>query len=347
MVAEASGQTELAVNFSVTMTRLDASSGKRLPANGSLRIDSPAISAFGHHIERRQAPPAATWRAMLDGQKLKFADTSLHEFAVRLQCEERQPSDNQSCAADGDVITTVVRLTSCDDDREDHCLQSQLTVHTTVEAIISCKNTETWVAGGAQIVRTGTPMRVRLLAFDVDNLSIAHTRVPIEFRFSNKLLPVRWDGGSNSYAADVSADLTQFTGEYELLVAVETGWNHTMQNVTRCELMRTMIVVESDSKEIIVAACLASVLVLTLGLLGYLVYRNKERAKEILLSFLNFEGLLIVELCMEAWVRGAICAAPRYLCPDQATDRPSHDCLRPCVHAMRLMCRTSLATGSS
>jgi hypothetical protein len=164
---------------------------------------------------------------------------------------------------------------------------------------------------------------------------------------------VRWDGtgsggsnGSNSYAADVSADLTQFTGEYELLVAVETGWNHTAQNVTRCELMRMMIVVESDSKELIVAACVASVLVLTLGLLGYLVHRNKERAKEILLSFLNFEGLLIAELCMEAWVRGAICAAPA-TCPDQATDRPSHDCLRRCMHAIRLMCRTSLAMGSS
>jgi hypothetical protein len=246
MVAEASGQTELAVNFSVTMTRLDASSGERVGANGSLRIDSPAISAFGHHIEWRQPRPAATWRAMLDGQKLKFVDTSLHEFTVRLQCEERQPSDPQSCAADGDVITTVVRLTSCDDDRADHCLQSQLTVHTTVEAIISCKNARTWVEGGEQSARTGTPMRVRLLAFDVDNLPINRTRVPIEFRFNNKSLPVRWDRGSNSYAADVSADLTQFSGEYELLVAVETGWDHTTQNINRCELMRTMIVVEAD-----------------------------------------------------------------------------------------------------
>jgi hypothetical protein len=65
MVAEASGETELAVDFSVTMTRLDASSGERVGANGSLRIDSPAISAFGHHIEWRQAPPVATWRLFL------------------------------------------------------------------------------------------------------------------------------------------------------------------------------------------------------------------------------------------------------------------------------------------
>jgi hypothetical protein len=168
-------------------------------------------------------------------------------------------------------------------------------------------------------------MRVRLLAFDVDNFPIAHTRVPIEFRFNTKSLPVRWKGGFNSYTADVSAALTQFSGEYELLVAVESGWNHTMQNVTRCELTRTIIVVESDSKEIIVAACLASVLVLTLGLLGYLVYRNKERAKEILLSFLNFEGFLIVELCLEAWKLG--CAALSVL-PPLPLSRPGN---RPTV----------------
>jgi hypothetical protein len=78
-----------------------------------------------------------------------------------------------------------VQLTSCDDDHRDDCLQSQLTVHTTVEAIISCKNTITWVEGGTQSARTGTPMRVRLLAFDVDNLPIAHTRVPLEFRFKS------------------------------------------------------------------------------------------------------------------------------------------------------------------
>ncbi len=59
MVVEASGQTELAVDFSVTMTRLDARSGERVGANGSVRIDSPSISAFGHHIERRRWQAAA------------------------------------------------------------------------------------------------------------------------------------------------------------------------------------------------------------------------------------------------------------------------------------------------
>jgi hypothetical protein len=283
------------------MTRLDASSGKPVGANGSLRIDSPAISAFGHHIEWRQPPPAVTWRAMLDGQKLKFADTSLHEFTVRLECEERQPSDNQSCAADGDVITTVVRLASCDDGRKDHCLQSQLTVHTTVEAIISCKNTKTWVEGGTQSARTGTPMRVRLLAFDADNLAIAHTRVPIEFRFNNKSLPVRWESGSNSYAADVTEDLTQFTGEYELLVAVEAGWDHTTHNVTACVLLsRTIEVTRAANAEMIIIGAVACALLLILGAAAiYLACKHRHRVTQLLVSFLRRETILAFKVLME------------------------------------------------
>jgi hypothetical protein len=151
-------------------------------------------------------------------------------------------------------------------------------------------------------------MRVHLRAFDVDKLPIPYTRAPIEFKFHNSLLPVQWNRGSNSYMSDISADLTQFSGEYELVVrvAADPGWRQARQNATPCELMRMTVKVESDSKQVIVAACLASVLVLTLGLLGYLMYRSRERAKALLLSFLNFEGFLIAELCLEAWVRCAV-----------------------------------------
>jgi hypothetical protein len=315
MIAQASGQKELAVDFNVTMTRLDASSGERVGANGSLRIDSPVITAFGHRIEWRQAPPTATWRALLDGQKLKFADTSLQEFTVRLHCEERQPSDTQSCAADGDVITTVVQLTSCDDDHRDRCLRSQLTIHTTVESILSCKNAKAWVEGGTQSARTGTPMRARALAFDVDNLPIAHTRLPIEFRFNNRLLPVRWESGSNSYAADVSADLTQFTGEYELLVTVEAGWNHTTQNVTTCVLLsRTIEVTQAANLETIITGAVAGALLLILGAAAiYLACKHRHRVTQLLVSFLRHETILAFKVLMELLDISGDSTAQRYL----------------------------------
>ena len=296
---QARGETALTVVFNVTMTRIEASSGALTAANGTIRVDQPSMSAFGHHIDWTQLPPAATWHPDLDGSKFQFADTARHEFTVRLSCDRGE----QGCATDGDIITTVLRLVSC----QDECLQSQVKVDTTVEAMISCENSIAWVEGGVQSVLTGTPMRVHLRAFDVDNLPIPYTRAPLEFKFHKELLPVQWDRGSNSYIADISADLTQFSGEYALVVrvAADPGWRQGRQNAMPCELMRMTVKVESDSKQIIVAACLASVLVLSLGLLGYLMYRSRERSKALLLSFLNFEGFLIAELCLEAWVRCA------------------------------------------
>ena len=60
------------------------------------------------HIEWTQRPREATWRTELDGNKSKYTNTKRHDFTVRLQCE----SGEESCAADGDLITTVVQLRS-------------------------------------------------------------------------------------------------------------------------------------------------------------------------------------------------------------------------------------------
>jgi hypothetical protein len=52
---------------------------------------------------------------------------------VRLSCK----SDEQSCAADGDLITTVIQLLT----PQDSNVRSEVTVMTRVEALVSCKNT--------------------------------------------------------------------------------------------------------------------------------------------------------------------------------------------------------------
>jgi hypothetical protein len=41
----------------------------------------------------------------------------------------------------------------------------------------------------------------------------------------------------------------------------------------------------------------------SLASLGYLIYRNRSRAKEILFAFASFELILITEICLETWVR--------------------------------------------
>jgi hypothetical protein len=64
LITDAHGEAELAVAFNVTVSRLEASSGAVIAANGSIRVtvDRPSVSAFGQHVEWKQLPPAATWR---------------------------------------------------------------------------------------------------------------------------------------------------------------------------------------------------------------------------------------------------------------------------------------------
>jgi hypothetical protein len=50
--------------------------------------------------------------------------------------------------------------------------------------------------------------------------------------------------------------------------------------------------------------------VLALGMLAYLLKRKQEQIKQALLSFLSFEGLLMLELCFEVWVRHFAPSAP-------------------------------------
>jgi hypothetical protein len=41
--------------------------------------------------------------------------------------------------------------------------------------------------------------------------------------------------------------------------------------------------------------------VLGFGVLGYLLYRRKQQLKQLLLSFINFEGILIAEVIFDGW----------------------------------------------
>jgi hypothetical protein len=238
LIAEAHGEAELVVAFNVTMTRIEASSGAVITTNGSIRVDRPSMSAFGHHIEWRQwPPPASEWRADLDGSKLKFADSLRHEFTVRLACDVGE----QSCAADGDVITTVVQLASA---TESH-LRSEVRFITQVQSLLSCLHTRarTRIEPDSESVPVSTPMRVYLLVNDVDDLPMNFTRAEVSLSFSGRNVPVQWSRGSNLYVADVLAEVTMQPGVYDLVVSASNAWNET-GSATSCELLRRTITVK-------------------------------------------------------------------------------------------------------
>jgi hypothetical protein len=259
LISEAHGEAELAVAFSITVTRLEASSGAMVAANGSILVDQPSMSAFGQHIEWR-SPPAAIWRADLDGSKLKFADSLRHEFTVRLACGLRE----QSCAADGDVITTVVQLTSPQDSR----LRSEVRVVTQVQSLLSCTHTRATasVKPDSESSSVSTPMRLRLFANDADNLPVSFTRAEINLVFGGRNVPVQKIQGSNEYVADVPAERTAQPGVYDLVVSASNVWNETGP-APSCELLRrTITVKEGLSTNSILGSAGAAAVVVTGGL---------------------------------------------------------------------------------
>jgi hypothetical protein len=243
LIVEARGEAALAVALHVVVTRFNASSGELIATNRSIHINQPSISVFGQHIEWKRRPPAATWHADLDGGRFKFADTLRHEFRLRIACDRAE----QSCAADGDIITTVVELRSPQNDR----LTSRATFRTMVNALASCDNSKTWVVYGSDGVlkstSSSTAIYVHLKAYDVDMLPISYNRAPVEFRLDALLLPQQWNLGSNEYVTEVSA--AGAPGEHVLRVVLRQGWDNATQMQRDCILLEQQIVLTDPMKD--------------------------------------------------------------------------------------------------
>jgi hypothetical protein len=66
-------------------------------------------------------------------------------------------------------------------------------------------------------------------------------------------------------------------------------------------LLRRTVTVASDRMQLIVAGSIGGAAILVLAVLGFLVWKNKSQAKELIFSLLSYEGILTGELCIEAW----------------------------------------------
>jgi hypothetical protein len=272
LVVEARGEADLAVTFNVTMTRTEVSSGAVISVNGSIRVDQPSMSAFGQHVEWKLPPPAPTWHADLDGNQLKFADVSRHEFTVRLACDPSEPS----CAADGDVITTIVQLVAVDS--APNRLHSEVRVVTQVQPLLSCGHTLASIEPDSQSVSLSTAFRAQVLVHDVDNLPVVFTRAEVHLAFGGRNLPMQWSRGSNEYVADVPAELTGQPGVYVLVVNASNAWKETGSagSATSCELLRRTITVnEGLSTKWVVAGAGTAAVVIT-G--GFVIFVRKRHA---------------------------------------------------------------------
>jgi hypothetical protein len=313
-----------------------------------VRIDQPSVSAFGQHIEWTQRPPEAPWRAELDGNKSVYATTKRHDFTVRLQCESGQ----QSCAADGDVITTVVQLRSPQNSR----LRSEVRFQTKIAALASCKRSKAALmqldgrSENASLVQAHSSLRtdaaqvfVELLVFDVDGIPIRLSR-PLSDALWNSsqgstsigppTKPLEDGGTGNRFVAGVEPRLRNTPGSYTLSVGLVDAWIEELGARGKCVLLEQTVSIESaslpmsDTMQYVIGGAVAGlVLILLVLLLAYQVRVHKEQAKRFLASFIKYEGLLAVKVCWDLWV--TIAAA-------RACDHANmHDSVRVCAGYQR------------
>jgi hypothetical protein len=319
VVVRARGESRMAAVYSASMVIRSAMTGDGAQRNSSRiwsRLDEPQLSLDGHHIVWSTVPPANDSEIELNSGTKQYVATKEYAFQLGLDCR-----GEAACVADGDTVETVVEVYS----QLAGGVRSAVRITTLVQSLISCdhNNSKAWIEYGLESVSTSTAMRVFLEAYDVDNLPISFNRAPVEFRFGPQLkslpqrwiyvaevpqlksLPQRWNRGSNLYVAEVSADATENSGQYELEVIALNGSSNHGQSIGPCILLHRSITVSPNKARLILAGCLAGAVLLTLGMLAFLLYRNQDALKRALLSFLSFEGLLVLELCFEVWVRAS------------------------------------------
>ena len=300
VIVNATGETKFSAQYSLGITHVSGSGNNRMMlGNASWQsLNDTLLSLHGFAL-RWDKPPSEDADVDLDREAGSFAVSKIYRYQLRLDCGKTRP-----CLADGDSVETLMQIGT---DSDSSSMRSEVLLITDVEALVSCDQSQAWVERDIYDLPPQTPFRVHVTAVDVDGLAVNFTRADIAFLLGKRnssetvTLPVQWNSGSNEYVAVASGDLTNDDGEHELIVRVRQGWSEADARVMDCILLRRVITVVPDRSQAILAGCLASALLLAGGAVGYLLHKNRERALRLFLSFLSFEGLLLVEVLLELW----------------------------------------------
>jgi hypothetical protein len=112
-------------------------------------------------------------------------------------------------------------------------------------------------------------------------------------------LVLTWDG--DAVPSDWLRGLSEYTwhippnrdaGDHEIVVSLKDS---------NCTLLRLTVTVASDRTQMIVVGSIAGAAILAIAVIGFLAWKNRDRAKEMIFSLLSYEGVLTGELCFETW----------------------------------------------
>ena len=179
-----------------------------------------------------------------------------------------------------------------------------------VVAIASCQRSSVeWMQSDAELTRDTRMVQAYVTVLDIDNLEINTTKpegvVEIVSPSSYyKLQLMRPIAGGSAVFVEIPVGVRSELGSYVVRVWLSDAWDEPKQTRGPCMLFERTIVVgepQLDIKLVILLSLLGVVLLTLSAVLTYLIYKNKAKATELLLSVAEFEGLLTVEMAAEVW----------------------------------------------
>jgi hypothetical protein len=264
-------------------------------------VDGLHAQVFGLSFEWNAPQPTSKASIALDAAKQQYSDTIEHTFTLALQCAPMRPpnetdvpdNNGTTCPQDGDTIETTIYITP-QAGNATPSVPTAVQIVTEVQAVISCECTEPTVRVVANTdldsVLPNAPLSVHLLAMDTDDQPIRFTRAELLLTWDGVAVPFDWLRGLSEYGWKIPPG--RDAGEHEIIVSLRNS---------NCTLLRVRVTVASDTAQLIVAGCIAGAAILVLVTVGFLVWKNRHRALELIFSLLSYEGVLTGELCLEVW----------------------------------------------
>ena len=294
LVLSVNGGSSFAPQYSATM---GLNSSQRMSSRTFTTLDEPKLSLDGLHAEWDSKAPSADADVQLRASDGKFSETRVYKLDIYADCAGAQP-----CIADGDTIETVLALgnaSSPDGQR------SQVVVKARIKAVPSCNRSKAaLVSSAGQVDPSTESVRLEAHLVDVDALPITFSNPQVVVSWADHtFLLERSMSGSSRFKWEIPPRLRREPGWYAYKVTLEDAWDEAQRARWHCTLLEGTLEVSAvaDQKQLILAACLAAVVAIFAGALVYVIRKNRERAKEMLISFVSYEGRLVGEVLLEIW----------------------------------------------
>jgi hypothetical protein len=260
-------------------------------------VDGLHSRVFGLAFEWNTPQPTSSASMGLDAAKQQYSATIEHAFTLALHCAPNATvgatGNGTTCPQDGDTIETTIYVTPHSGSATPS-VPTGVQIVTEVQAVLGCEQTKPTVRVVANTdldsILPAAPLSVHLLAVDLDDQPIRFARADLVLTWDGVAVPFEWLRGLSEYSWKIPPG--RDAGEHEIVVRLKGS---------DCTLLRLTVTVASDQTQMIVIGCIAGAAILVLAVLAFLLWKNRDRAKELIFSLLSYEGLLTAEVCIEAW----------------------------------------------